>query len=108
MEDKPTLRDISIEDLLARKPQDLDMITIANFIIGKVVMITGAGGSIGSELARQVKLFGAKQIILVDHSEFNLYSINEEIDDSKGVAVMQNVKDKEMLEETLSNFTIPI
>ena len=101
-DDKPTLADISIEDLLARKPQDLDMISIANFIADKVVMITGAGGSIGSELARQVDIFGAKQIVLVDNSEFNLYSINEEIDSSKSIAVMQNVKEQSLLEKTFS------
>ncbi len=99
-DNKTTLADISIEDLLARKPQDLDMISIANFIAGKVVMITGAGGSIGSELARQVEVFGAKKIILLDHSEFNLYAINEELDRSKTVAVMQNVKERERLAET--------
>ena len=101
-DDKPTLKDISIEDLLARKPQDLDMITIANFIAGKVVLITGAGGSIGSELSRQVEIFGAKQIILVDNSEFNLYTINEQISETKSIAVMQNVKEYEMLEKTFA------
>jgi UDP-N-acetyl-D-glucosamine 4,6-dehydratase len=101
-DDKPTLKDISIEDLLARKPQDLDMVSIANFIVGKVVMITGAGGSIGSELARQVELFGAKQIILVDNSEFNLYAINEEVCHTKSVAVMQNVKEQSLLAKTFS------
>ena len=94
------LKDIAIEDLLARKPQDLDMVSIANFINKKVVLITGAGGSIGSELSRQVELFGAKQIILVDNSEFNLYAINEELDNSKTITVMQNVKEREMLEKT--------
>ncbi len=99
-EDKPSFKDLSIEDLLARKPKDLDMISIANFIAGKRVLITGAGGSIGSELCRQVELFGAKKIILVDNSEFNLYSINEELDTSKTVTVMQNVKEKELLRKT--------
>ena len=103
-DDKPTLADISIEDLLARKPQDLDKKTIANFINKKVVMITGAGGSIGSELSRQVEIFGAKKIILVDNSEFNLYSINEEIDSNKSVAVMQNVKERSMLEQTFKKY----
>ena len=98
------LKDIAIEDLLARKPQDLDMITIANFIANKVVLITGAGGSIGSELARQVELFGAKQIILVDNSEFNLYAINEELDSSKTVTVMQNIKEREMLIKTFEYY----
>ena len=103
-DNRPALADISIEDLLARKPQDLDMIGIANFIIGKVVMITGAGGSIGSELARQVELFGAKQTILVDNSEFNLYTINEELNANKTVAVMQNVRNKSQLEKTFTAY----
>jgi len=99
-----TLKPISVEDLLARKPQDLDMVSIANFIVGKRVMITGAGGSIGSELARQVELFGASQIVLVDNSEFNLYAINEELEASKTVTVMQNVKEHEMLEKTFLEY----
>ena len=97
-DDKTTLKDISIEDLLARKPKDLDRITIANFIAGKTVMITGAGGSIGSELSRQVVAFGARELILVDHSEFNLYQISEELSDAKIVSVMLSVKDRERLE----------
>jgi UDP-N-acetyl-D-glucosamine 4,6-dehydratase len=98
-DDKPSFSDISIEDLLARKPKDLDMISIANYIAGKVIMITGAGGSIGSELARQVAIFGAKQIILVDHSEFNLYKISEELEGKNIVSLMLSVKDKNLLEE---------
>jgi len=101
-DNRPTLADISIEDLLARKPKDLDKETIAKFIVGKSILITGAGGSIGSELSRQVAIFGAKKIILVDNSEFNLYAISEELDNSKIVSVMQNVKEKEMLKKTFS------
>jgi len=98
------LKPISIEDLLLRKPQDLDMITIANFITGKVILITGAGGSIGSELSRQVVQFGAKKIILVDNSEYNLYSINEELNVYNCVAVMQNVQEKEILSKTFEKY----
>ena len=104
-DEKPTFKDISIEDLLARKPKDLDMISIANFIAGKVVMITGAGGSIGSELSRQVALFGAKQIILLDHSEFNLYQISEELQEKNIVSVMLSVKDREALEEVFVRYS---
>ena len=103
-DNKTALADISIEDLLARKPQDLDMLSIANFIADKVVMITGAGGSIGSELSRQVESFGAKQIILVDNSEFNLYAINEVISKVDYVAVMQNVKERELLRKTFIKY----
>lgn len=104
-DEKPTFKDISIEDLLARKPKDLDMISIANFIAGKVVMITGAGGSIGSELSRQVALFGAKQIILLDHSEFNLYQISEELQEKNIVSVMLSVKDRAALEEVFVRYS---
>jgi len=101
-DDTPKLSDISIEDLLARKPQDLDRLSIANFIIGKVVMITGAGGSIGSELSRQVKMFGAKQIILLDNCEYNLYAINEELNHHNSICVMQDVKNRELLAKTFA------
>jgi len=103
-DEKPALKDISIEDLLARKPKDLDMISIANFIAGKVVLITGAGGSIGSELSRQVVVFGAKQIILLDHSEYNLYQISEELQEANIVSVMLSVKDFEALDKIFMQY----
>ena len=76
------LEDLSIEDLLARHPQDLDMSLIASFIQGKSVLITGAGGSIGSEITRQCQQFGAHTLILVDNSEYNLYQIGEVVEDA--------------------------
>ncbi len=103
-DDTPKLADISIEDLLARKPQDLDRLSIANFIIGKVVMITGAGGSIGSELSRQVKMFGAKQIILLDNCEYNLYRINEDLKHHNSICVMQDIKNRELLSRTFAQY----
>ena len=99
-----TLKPISIEDLLARKAKDLDMITIANFIVNRVVMITGAGGSIGSELSRQVASFGAKQIILLDHSEYNLYQISEELEGKNIVSIMLNVKERDSLEDIFREY----
>ena len=107
-DDKPTLKDISIEDLLARKPKDLDMVSIANFIAGKIILITGAGGSIGSELSRQVALFGAKHIILLDHSEFNLYTISEELKEYNITSSMVSVKDRDALEEIFTLHSIDV
>jgi UDP-N-acetyl-D-glucosamine 4,6-dehydratase len=72
-----SLKQFSIEDLLARHPQDLDTQTIQEFIQGKTVLITGAGGSIGSEISLQCQKFGASKLILIDHSEYNLYQIGE-------------------------------
>ena len=98
------LKDISVEDLLARHPQDLDKDKIIKFITNKVILISGAGGSIGSEIVRQCKKFGAKKLILLDHSEYNLYAIAEEI---KGVdieLVMQSVVDKESLDATFAKY----
>ncbi len=98
------LKDISIEDLLARKPKDLDTEAIKNFIENKTVLITGAGGSIGSEIARQCRKFGARKLILLDNAEYNLYSITEELSDFDMVPVMQSVTDKEAIEKTLAKF----
>ncbi|MBN2816775.1 MAG: polysaccharide biosynthesis protein [Campylobacterales bacterium] len=94
------LKDISVEDLLARHPKDLDKKAIESFIVGKKVLITGAGGSIGSEIARQCSSFGASKLILLDHSEFNLYQIAEELAESAPVLVMQSVVNRELLDET--------
>lgn len=73
------IEDLSIEELLARHPKDLDTQTIQNFIQGKSVLITGAGGSIGSEVSLQCHRFGASSLILIDHSEYNLYQIGEKL-----------------------------
>ncbi len=101
---KADLKDISVEDLLARHPKDLDKNAVKEFINGKKVLITGAGGSIGSEISRQCATFGASELILLDHSEFNLYSIAEELSFIKPHLVMQSVVNKELLENTFSKF----
>jgi UDP-N-acetyl-D-glucosamine 4,6-dehydratase len=98
------LKDISVEDLLARHPKDLDKEKIESFIKNKVILITGAGGSIGSEISRQCKLFGAKKLILLDHSEFNLYKITEELNDNTIVSVMQTVRNLDFLESTFEKY----
>ncbi|WP_345993698.1 nucleoside-diphosphate sugar epimerase/dehydratase [Sulfurimonas sp. HSL-1716] len=94
------LKDISVEDLLARHPKDLDKAVIEDFIKEKTVLITGAGGSIGSEISRQCAYFGARELILLDHSEFNLYSIAEELSEFKPILVMQSVVNKDLLDKT--------
>ncbi len=101
---KKQLKDISVEDLLARHPKDLDTKKIESFIKDKVVLITGAGGSIGSEISRQCKKFDAKQLILLDHSEYNLYQICEELSDFDVVPVMQTVRKLEYLESTFTKY----
>ena len=94
--DHEKLEDLSIEDLLARHPKDLDLETIKNFIQNKSVLITGAGGSIGSEIARQCQKFGAVSLTLIDNSEYNLYQIGEQIENTELKLI--NVTDKSRLE----------
>ena len=102
--DTVELKDVSVEDLLARHPKDLDKEKIESFIKDKVVLITGAGGSIGSEISRQCKNFGAKQLILLDHSEYNLYSICEELNSDTVVPVMQTVRNFGFVENTFKKY----
>ena len=114
LQDKPIsnqLKDVEVEDLLARHPKGLDKSKISEFIDGKIVMITGAGGSIGSEICRQCVKYGASKLILVEHSEYNLYAIEHEL-----VSLMQselevqiipkmlNVKDKDSLDEVFAKY----
>jgi len=96
----PMLQNISVEDLLARNPQDLDKKKIESFIKAKTILITGAGGSIGSEIARQCEKFGAKKLILLDNSEYNLYKIAEEITKVEIVCVMQSVINRDAIDAT--------
>jgi len=73
------IREIAVEDLLEREPAELDRIAIANMISGKCVMITGAGGSIGSEICRQVAECGATRVLLVEQCEVLLYQIEQDL-----------------------------
>ena len=104
LQDNKELKDISVEDLLARHPKDLDKELISNFIKDKIVLITGAGGSIGSEISRQCAKFRAKRLILLDHSEFNLYTIAEELNSVKPVLVMQSVINRDFLDLTFDKY----
>jgi len=98
------LREITIDDLLARRPKDLDNGEIDNFIKNKVILITGAGGSIGRELSLLCAKHKAKQIILFDRCEFNLYSISEELKKYDTVSVMQSVVNKKAIRKTISKY----
>lgn len=103
--DKPLanqLKNISVEDLLARRPKDLDKKLIASFLKNKKVLVTGAGGSIGSEISRQCLKFGVKELFLLDHSEFNLYSITEELNSNKVTPIMHSVLNYNALERSIS------
>jgi len=107
-EDKARLKNITLEDLLARKPKDLDKRAIKEFIKDKKILITGAGGSIGRELSRQCLRYGAKKLYLLDHSEYNLYKIEQELEKEAIVPILQSVVDKKILEKTFEKYDIDI
>ncbi len=90
------LKKVTVEDLLARHPKDLDLDMISSFVKDKSILITGAGGSIGSEIARQCQKFGASSLTLIDNSEYNLYQIGEQIE--KAQLKLVSVTDKDRLE----------
>ncbi len=102
------LRDFQIEDLLGREPVRLDTDSIANFLRSKTVLITGAGGSIGSELCRQVARFLPRRIVLFERSEFNLYQIHmnmkELYPDLEINPIIGDVLNPSHVERTLSRF----
>lgn len=102
------IRDIEIEDLLGRSPVLLDQISIESFLKKKVVMVTGAGGSIGSELVRQLVFCQPEQLVLVDRFEFSLFQIEKEIVDAHPdvhlVPVIGDVSDLKRMENIFKQF----
>lgn len=105
--DKPfteQIKDISVEDLLARHPKDLDKEAIKSFIHNKVILVTGAGGSIGSEISLQCAKYQAKKIILLDHSEYNLYAISEKLASFNVELILMSVVNRESLFEVFEKY----
>lgn len=74
-------RDVQVEDLLGRDPVELDIESISDYITNKVVLVTGAGGSIGSEICRQVAKFNPEKLVLLGHGENSIYTIEMELRD---------------------------
>ncbi len=96
------LRDINIEDLLRRAPVRIDMDEIAKYIAGQRVLVTGAGGSIGSELCRQISSLNPARLILVGQGENSVFEIEQELIREYGcapTAVIGDVKNRDRMEE---------
>jgi len=73
------VREIDIEDLLRRRPILPDLKEMEKYVLGKTILVTGGGGSIGSEICMQIAEFNPKLLIIIEHSEFNLYNISEKL-----------------------------
>jgi FlaA1/EpsC-like NDP-sugar epimerase len=92
------VREIEPEDLLGREPVQLDEAGIGEVLRGKVVLVTGAGGSIGSELCRQVARYAPARLVLFELSEFNLYTVEQELGERfPGVPLVRRVGDVKSL-----------
>jgi FlaA1/EpsC-like NDP-sugar epimerase len=87
------LRDVQIEDLLGREPVKLDDENLHDFLTGRTVMVTGAGGSIGSELVRQIINYRPKCLLLVERAEFFLFQIGRELSKLEGVEFVSLIAD---------------
>ncbi len=105
LEIEPQIRNLEISDLLKRSPRNLDMEAIELLIRDKKIVITGAGGSIGSELVRQCKRHNPSQIIALDQSEVGLYNLREEFSDSNGIEyVLCDIVSRDYLESIFRDF----
>ncbi|WP_210364486.1 nucleoside-diphosphate sugar epimerase/dehydratase [Bacillus sp. REN3] len=99
-------RDVEVEDLLGREPIQLDIAGISGYVTGKTVLVTGAGGSIGSEICRQICQFGPQKIVLVGHGENSIYSIDMELRNRFGqeieiIPVIGDIQDRERMFEIM-------
>lgn len=102
IEEKTELRPIAVDDLLGRPQAKHDRTKVRAFIEGECVLVTGAGGTIGSELVRQIAGFAPKKIVLFEISEHNLYQIDKELEerypDLARVPIIGDVKDLQQIE----------
>jgi FlaA1/EpsC-like NDP-sugar epimerase len=100
------LREISIEDLLGRDPVEIDLKSIKQQFVGKTVMITGAGGSIGSEITRQIARMGVKTLLLLGRGEHSIYQIDQELNrNMPGISkkrIIADITDEQRMEDIFS------
>ncbi len=103
-------RQVDLSDLLRRSPKSIDHLAVKGHIQGKTVLVTGAGGSIGSEICRQISQYDPEKIILLDSSEFNLYQIEMELLDSqvspdKVISILGSTANRRIVEELFFTYS---
>jgi FlaA1/EpsC-like NDP-sugar epimerase len=97
---------VRVEDILGRDPVRMEVELVGGYLTGRCVLVTGAGGSIGAELSRQIARVGPSTLVLVDHAEENLFEIHRELTEDRhfanAVAVLADCKDEERIRDVLS------
>ena len=100
------VRDVQVEDVLGREPVHMELDRVGSYLAGQTVLVTGAGGSIGSELCRQIARVAPRRLILLDHAEDNLFEIRRELEEDRhfsgAVAVLADCKEEERMREVLA------
>jgi FlaA1/EpsC-like NDP-sugar epimerase len=105
------MREVRVEDVLGREPVHMELERVGAYLAGQTVLVTGAGGSIGSELCRQIARVEPHRIVLLDHAEDNLFSIQRELEDERHVpssmlaAVLADCKEEERMREVFAEHT---
>jgi FlaA1/EpsC-like NDP-sugar epimerase len=100
------VREVRVEDVLGREPVRMELERVGSYLEGQTVLVTGAGGSIGGELCRQIARVAPRRLILLDHAEDNLFEIRRELEEDRhfpgAVAILADVKEEERLREVLA------
>jgi FlaA1/EpsC-like NDP-sugar epimerase len=100
------VRELKVEDVLGREPVRMELERVGAYLANQVVLVTGAGGSIGAELCRQIARVGPRRLVLVDHAEDNLFEIVRELEGERhvrtAVPVLADCKEEERMREVLS------
>jgi FlaA1/EpsC-like NDP-sugar epimerase len=102
-------RPVEVEDILGREPVRMELDRVGRYLGGEVVLVTGAGGSIGSELCRQIARVAPRRLILLDHAEDNLFKIQRELEDDRHVhpstlaVVLADCKEGERMREVFAD-----
>ena len=107
---KLQVREVRVEDVLGREPVHVQLDRVGAYLAGETVLVTGAGGSIGSELCRQIARVGARRIVLLDHAEDNLFEIQRELEEERHVqpsvlaAVLADCKEEDRVSEVFTQY----